>query len=246
MRVIPVIDLMAGRVVRGVAGRRETYRPIESRLAESSDPLDVARAFRDALGLSTVYLADLDAIGGAEPAWRTYAALAELGMHVWVDAGIRDGRRADRLELAGVDTIVAGLETVPGPRVLRALMEQLGAARIVFSLDLKAGEPLGDSAAWDKADARGIAARALDLGVRRMMVLDLARVGMGDGLGTEALCAWLRRRDADVELVAGGGVRGPDDLARLAEAGVDAVLVASALHDGRIGRGEIEAVSTPG
>jgi phosphoribosylformimino-5-aminoimidazole carboxamide ribotide isomerase len=246
MRVIPVIDLMAGRVVRGIAGRRETYRPIESRLAESSDPLDVALAFRERLGLSTVYLADLDAISGAEPAWRTYAALAELGMHLWVDAGIRDMQRADRLQVAGVDTVVAGLETVPGGHMLAGLVEILGAERLVFSLDLKAGEPLGDSAAWEKADARGIAARVLDVGVRRMIVLDLARVGMGDGLGTEILCGWLRRRDPALELVAGGGVRHFDDLTRLAEAGIDAVLVASALHDGRIGRGEIEALGTPG
>lgn len=242
MRVIPVIDFMAGCVVRGIAGRRETYQPIESCLTASCDPIDVARAFRDRLGLSTVYLADLDAIAGSDPAWRTYAALEKLGIRLWVDAGLRDENQAARLEKAGVDTIVCGLETLRGPEVLSALVKQVGPERLVFSLDLMAGEPMGETAAWGNADAYAVAAQALEVGLRRMIVLDLARVGTGKGLGTEALCRWIRERDASVELIVGGGVRGGEDLARLAGAGIDGVLVASALHDGRIGQCEIEAM----
>jgi phosphoribosylformimino-5-aminoimidazole carboxamide ribotide isomerase len=202
MHIIGVIDLMGGQVVRGIAGRREAYRPIESCLADGSAPGEVARGFRDGLGLSTVYVADLDAIGGAEPAWRVYAALEELGMRLWVDAGIREVQQATRLEAAGVDSIVAGLETLAGPGELSALVERLGPERLVFSLDLKAGEPLGETAAWGKADAYGIAGQALEAGVQRMIVLDLARVGTGEGLGTEAVWAWVRERERGVELTA--------------------------------------------
>jgi hypothetical protein len=67
MRIIPVMDLMAGQVVRGIAGRRAEYRPLVSPLCGSSAPLEVARAFRG-LGFSEMYLADLDAIAGATPA----------------------------------------------------------------------------------------------------------------------------------------------------------------------------------
>jgi phosphoribosylformimino-5-aminoimidazole carboxamide ribotide isomerase len=74
----------------------------------------------------------------------------------------------------------------------------------------------------------------MELGVRRMIVLDLARVGVGEGVGTEDLCRQMRAADQNLEIIAGGGVRGRDDLKRLADAGCDAALVASALHDGRI------------
>src|SRR5205085_4551536 len=85
MRVVPVLDLKGGHVVRGVGGRREEYRPVVSRLTDSSVPVDVATAFRDHLGLSEVYVADLDAIAGAGPALETYAALRDLGCTLWVD-----------------------------------------------------------------------------------------------------------------------------------------------------------------
>ena len=74
------------------------------------------------------------------------------------------------------------------------------------------------------------------LGVRRMIVLDLARVGIGEGTGTEKLCARLTAAHPSLEVIAGGGVRGPEDLRRLTGCGVRTALVASALHDGRLTR----------
>ena len=72
--------------------------------------------------------------------------------------------------------------------------------------------------------------------MRGLLVLDLARVGEGAGTGTEELCARLARTFPGVAISAGGGVRGVEDLERLRLCGVEAVLVASALHDGRLGR----------
>jgi phosphoribosylformimino-5-aminoimidazole carboxamide ribotide isomerase len=57
---------------------------------------------------------------------------------------------------------------------------------------------------------------------------------MSEGVGTESLCRQLRALDAEIEIVAGGGVRGLGDLESLAAAGCDGALVASALHDGRL------------
>ncbi|MBI3462737.1 MAG: hypothetical protein HY000_06705 [Planctomycetes bacterium] len=88
MRIIPVIDLLAGQVVRGIAGRREEYRPIVSPLAADSSPASVARAFIARFGFRKCYLADLDAIGGVEPAWDVYAELMTLGLDLWVDAAV--------------------------------------------------------------------------------------------------------------------------------------------------------------
>src|SRR5262245_26017684 len=97
MRILPVLDLLGGQVVRGVAGRRQDYRPVVSRLTPSSQPLDVARAFRDHFRLSELYLADLDAIAGREPAWPLYTALREEGFRLWLDAGVRDAASGRRL-----------------------------------------------------------------------------------------------------------------------------------------------------
>ena len=73
-QVIPVIDLLNGRAVHAVGGRRAHYQPIQSILHASSDPIPLARALRDSLGLQTLYLADLDAIGGCPPRVDVYRA----------------------------------------------------------------------------------------------------------------------------------------------------------------------------
>jgi phosphoribosylformimino-5-aminoimidazole carboxamide ribotide isomerase len=238
MRVVAVLDLKGGVVVRGQGGRREHYRPVASLLSASPEPLGVALALRERFGLNELYLADLDAIAGAAPAWAVYEQLRAAGFRLWVDAGLRNEHQGTTLAGAGIDTVVAGLETVPGPEVLATLTERLG-QRVVFSLDLRGGLPL---AAWGAADAWAIASEAVRCGVRRLLVLDLARVGTGQGTGTEELCARLAAAWPGVELAAGGGVRGADDLRRLREAGVTVALVASALHDGRLTRADLEAL----
>jgi phosphoribosylformimino-5-aminoimidazole carboxamide ribotide isomerase len=245
MRILPVLDVTGGVVVRGVGGRRDEYRPVVSRLTASCDPIDVARAFRDYLGCAELYLADLDAITGSDPAWALYDGLRRAGFSLWVDAGVRDAAAAAALCAVGVEGIVIGLETIAGPAELARACAGLG-DRVIFSLDLKGGEPLGNLAAWQRPVARGIAAEAITLGVRRLLVLDLLRVGEGGGLGTESLCAALTAQHPGVEVAAGGGVRGLADLLRLRECGVAAALVASALHDGTLRRDELNRLATDG
>jgi len=240
MHVIAVLDLLGGVVVRGVAGRRQDYRPVVSRLTPSKCLLDVARAFRDRLGLMELYLADLDAIAGAPPAVDLYAALRADGFHLWVDAGVRDHPGARVVADCGVGSIVVGLETVAGPMALAAIVRDLG-ERMVFSLDLRGGVPLTGGSGWEGTSPWSIAVQALTLGVRRLLVLDLARVGISTGTGTETLCARLAAAYPGLEVSAGGGVRGLDDLRRLQTTGVRAALVASALHDGTLDRSALAA-----
>src|SRR5947209_16760035 len=109
---------MGGVVVRGVGGRRNEYRPVQSRLTNSCDPVDVARAFVDKFRPRRLYLADLDAIGGASSAWVLYRDIRQLGVELWVDAGVRSAEEAVALAEAGVEGVVCGLETLPGPGVL--------------------------------------------------------------------------------------------------------------------------------
>ena len=73
-----------------------------------------------------------------------------------------------------------------------------------------------------------IAAAAIAAGVQRLIILDLADVGVGGGVGTLTLCQAIRAAHPQVEIIAGGGVRGLADLQQMAAAGCDAALVASA------------------
>jgi len=243
MRVLPVIDLKGGLVVRAVAGRRQEYRPVVSRLTPSSRPIDVAQAFREHLGLDHLYVADLDAIAGNALSLGLYADLQSLGFLLWIDAGLRDEESSRPLVEAGVHRIVAGLETLAGPAALASLCRRFG-GRVVFSLDLKDGRPLGDTAEWKDLDPQSLAEEALAQGVQSLILLDLARVGLGAGTGTEVLARRLVEKHPEVEVAIGGGVRDGQDLSRIKRLGVSSVLVASALHDGRITRNDLEALGS--
>lgn len=243
MQILPVLDLLDGVVVRGVQGRREAYRPVESRIVQTSDPVSVARAFRDQFGLSRLYVADLDAILHGRPNHDVYRALAALDFQLLVDAGLRSVEAAEQLLGEGAHRVIAGLETWPGPEQLARLCARIGRERVVFSLDMQNGEPMGDSVSWGGRAPFGIACQALESGAQELIVLDLAQVGSDAGLSTDDLCRSLIERFPEVRVITGGGVRGLSDLARLSRMGVSGVLVASALHDGRIGRAEIESLA---
>ncbi len=246
LRVWPVLDVQRGQVVHGQGGQRANYRPLVSRFGCGSQPSAVARALVRHLGARGVYLADLDAIAGAEPAWQVYRAVLDQGLELWVDAGPRTARAAARLgefRSAGRDlsAVIAGLESLVDPAALAELVVTVGPRRLVFSLDLFAGRPWTTAPGWRDLDARQVAALAAQAGVVRTIVLDIATVGTSGGLASLPLCAQLRDMFPAWQIVTGGGVRGVDDLQAAAGAGCDAVLVASALYEGRIGQAELAA-----
>jgi phosphoribosylformimino-5-aminoimidazole carboxamide ribotide isomerase len=243
--VIAVLDLLGGKVVRGVAGRRHEYRPIQSTLTRDTSPARVAAALVDALPIHDLYVADLDAIAGGEPNWDAYHALAALKVSLWIDAGTGDAVRCRSLSQfsAGkrsTPRVVVGLESLDRPAALQETFAELGAERAVFSLDMKHGMPLCHPEAWNNATAESVAQQAVSTGFRRIIVLDLAHVGTGSGAATAALCRRLHAALPHVELISGGGVRCLADLHDLAEAGCSAALVASALHDGRLTAADLE------
>lgn len=235
-----MLDVQNGRAVHAVAGDRAHYRPLRSILHPEPEPLALARACRERLGATELYLADLDAIAGAPPATELYQAIAELGLTLWLDAGIRDAGDLPPLR-ATPGVLVLGLETLAGPEALRRIVLDHGSddrdGRLALSLDLRDNRPVvARGADWGSPYPAQLIRRAGRFGlafVRRLIVLDLARVGTGQGPGTLNLIRELRRRPGK-EIVAGGGVAGPDDLRALEDAGASAVLVGSALHDGRL------------
>jgi phosphoribosylformimino-5-aminoimidazole carboxamide ribotide isomerase len=234
LRVIGVVDLRGGVAVHARGGRRDEYEPI-------GDAVEVARTYVDRYGVEELYVADLDAIedrergsddresddrGPERAALRTIAGMAA----VWLDAGISSVERARQAMADGAARVIVGLETLPSFDVLREICEAIGGQHVAFSLDLRDETPLGIGA---RDVPTALAVRAADAGVSAIIVLDLARVGMRTGVDMNLLKA-VRNAVPQLELVAGGGVRDADDLARLEDAGVNGALVATALRDGRL------------
>jgi phosphoribosylformimino-5-aminoimidazole carboxamide ribotide isomerase len=255
MQVIPVIDLLGGQVVRGIAGRREEYRPIVSQIAADARPATVARALVERFGFETVYVADLDAILHRPADTATWKEIASSGFKLWIDAGVGTTRaavefRQQQSQLNFEATLIIGLESLVAPMIVYDLCETFGPDSLAFSLDLRQGQSL-TQLHWHKQPdlARQpieIARMTANMGIRRLIVLDLADVGIGGGPNTLPLCRTIRDAFPDLQLIAGGGVRGLDDLKALGDAGCDAALVASALHDGRLTRADIERANAFG
>jgi phosphoribosylformimino-5-aminoimidazole carboxamide ribotide isomerase len=204
--VIPVIDLRGGVAVHARRGRRDEYAPLPG----GEDPVTIARGLCGRARARTLYVADLDAIAGAAPDHTTLAALAEVAA-LWVDAGGH--------EVPGARTVV-GTESLRGTAPRGALL----------SIDLRDGALISPLPHLSGGDATAAVPLARELGATALLVIDLARVGSGDGPPLAAVAA-LARALPGVAIYAGGGVRGDADLRALEAAGATGALVATALHE---------------
>ena len=241
MQIIPVIDIRNGIAVRAVAGERGRYQPLESRLTKSIEPAEVLKALHNEFGCGVCYVADLDGIVHRQPRIDLYRHLIADGFRLLVDAGIRHFEEATHLRSQVDVDVVVGLESCRSPDELARIAVQI--PNVTFSLDLRRGHPCraSDAEVW-ASEPIAIIQQVVQSNVNSIIVLDLSDVGMATGGSTDSVCREIRNKFPEVRLVAGGGVRGPHDLVRLSSLGVDAVLVASALHDGRLVRSEIDAI----
>jgi phosphoribosylformimino-5-aminoimidazole carboxamide ribotide isomerase len=247
MRVIGVIDLLRGHAVHARAGRRDLYQPVQTvagATIESGDAIALARAYVEQLGIEELYVADLDALAGRSPQDALVARLAAIRAPLLLDAGVTSVERARQALTLGANRVVVALETLTSFQAIGDVCDAIGGDRVAFSLDLRNGQPIAGRDSDIPADqaADVVAARATDAGAGTVIVIDLARVGTGSGLDLE-LIARVREATPGLTLLAGGGLRGAEDLARLADAGCEGALIATALHDGRIGAAEIAAAA---
>jgi phosphoribosylformimino-5-aminoimidazole carboxamide ribotide isomerase len=227
--IVPVIDLRQGAVVHARYGHRADYRPLRSMLCEGSTPEAVVGGLLALHPFPALYVADLDAI---EDTGDNGAVLRDLrrrfpALKLWVDAGFREPGAC--LDWLGQDIgdLVLGSETQADWEGLRRLMTSPQAERIILSFDFAGDHFLGPRAGLDPA-----------LWPARVIVMTLARVGSGEGPDLIRL-RQIMAQNGTRRIHAAGGVRDAGDLRRLAEAGAAGVLIASAFHDGRLGRKEL-------
>ena len=237
MRVIGVLDLLSSRAVLARGGVRERYLPVAHVSGLSIEPGDavaLARAYLERCGVTELYAADLDAIMHGTPQEQVVSSLTAVGAPLWLDAGISTPDSAARAIALGAARVVVGLETLISYESLGAICRRVGSDRVVFSLDLRGGQPVAERMQEKTGDsASRIARRAVSEGVTAMIVLDLARVGARAGLDLASI-GRVRRAAPDVMLLAGGGVRGEWDIERLADVGCDGALVGTALLSGDV------------
>jgi phosphoribosylformimino-5-aminoimidazole carboxamide ribotide isomerase len=230
MRIIPVIDLLNDQAVHAVKGERQHYKPIQSVLCDTSNSLAVATAFRDQLALKELYIADLNAIqGNARTSHRELVSelARKTGMAIMLDAGATNAREVQSLFDAGVRKVVVGAETLKRLDDLREIAEISDPDRLVFSLDMRYGKVLSHCSELAAMPVSEILAELQSTGWKEAILLDLSRIGTGEGPA-------IFETQTDLNLLIGGGVSGIEELARLKAMGIEGVLLATALHNGKI------------
>lgn len=231
MFIIPVIDIRGGVAVRAVAGERAHYRPIKTPLAESADPVAVARGYQSVFPFPTLYLADLDGIEGRGTNHDIHGRVADAwdGGEVWLDDGSLETRPSHQRVRP-----VIGSETLLAAGVCQSVLGGKPLNRTgILSLDFRGlmfmGPPelLAFPSVWPGA----------------VIVMTLANVGRSEGPDLKRVAAIVEMAGPKRRVFAAGGVRNMDDVRALQDAGASGVLVASALHAGKIKTGDLEQIA---
>jgi HisA/HisF family protein len=230
LQVIPVIDLLHGEVVHARKGDRASYRPLQSPLSPTSDAVDVVRGLLAVYPFPTLYVADLGAIqrdGDNLPALRRIRD-AFPALQIWVDNGAAGRAAIEALIDADLATPVIGSES---QRDGALIAQHSGSKGVVLSLDFRGDafqgpqEILAEPALWPS----------------RVIVMTLARVGSGAGPDLARFAA-IRSIAGGRGLYAAGGLRDAADLSALKAAGASGALIATALHERRIGAADLQAL----
>jgi phosphoribosylformimino-5-aminoimidazole carboxamide ribotide isomerase len=192
-------------------------------------PQAVVAALRERLHVGAFYVADLDAIQQCGSSREHIAALvtAHPDSEWWIDADFGAPSRLEAyLALPHVKPVI-GSESLREAGDLAAVLAALPRpADAILSLDHRGGRGMGPIALWQSPASWPA----------KVIAMNLDRVGAGTGPDLDLIA---RLRGLAQSVVAAGGVRDAQDLTLLADAGVSDVLLATALHDGRIGPAEL-------
>jgi len=223
-----VMDILDGVVVHAVKGERKQYQPLESKISSSANPLVVAKVFGN-LGFGELYVADLNSIMGSGDNFGTIERISkQTSLELMVDAGVSDIEKAMVVMRHGANSLIIGTETMTDIGFIDEAIRVLGSNRVIVSLDLKNGKLLSKLKHDKFLDPITTLATLRKLGVKCVIVLDLARVGSKTGVDLPFLREAVK---ADkIEVFVGGGVRNMEDLLELDDIGIAGVLLATALH----------------
>ena len=242
VRVIPCLDVDAGRVVKGVNFRE---------LRDAGDPVEMARLY-DAEGADELTFLDITASSGNRET--TYDVVRRTTEQVFipltVGGGVRTVDDVDRLLRAGADKVGVNTAAIARPDFLREAAERFGAQCIVLSVDARrvtgaTKTPSGFEVTTHGGrtgtgiDAVDWARRGAVLGAGEILLNSMDADGTRDGFDLELIRKV--RAVVDVPVIASGGAGRVEDFAPAVAAGADAVLAASVFHFGTLRIGEAKA-----
>jgi cyclase len=221
-RLIPCLDVAGGRVVKGV--RFEGLR-------EVGDPVALAARYSQ-LGADELVFLDVTAtVEGRRPLLELVErAAAELEIPFTVGGGVAGLEDARRLLRAGADKVAVNRAAVDDPPLLTALADEFGAQAVVCAIDARGGEVVTHGGRRPRGlDAVAWAQNAVEHGAGELLVTSIDADGTRTGYDLELTGAVAQA--VAVPVIASGGAGGAEHLARAFEAGAEAALVASIVHE---------------
>ncbi|MGH3097009.1 MAG: imidazole glycerol phosphate synthase subunit HisF [Streptosporangiales bacterium] len=232
VRVIPCLDVDAGRVVKGI---RFTD------LRDAGDPVELARAY-DAEGADELVFFDITA--SAQDRSTTYDVVRRTAEQVFipltVGGGVRTVDDMDQLLRAGADKVTVNTGAVARPELVGEAARRFGSQCVVLSMDVRRAP--GTSSGFEVTthggrrgtgiDAIEWAARGVELGAGELTLNSMDADGTGDGYDLELIRAV--RAATGVPIVASGGAGSLADFPPAVAAGADAVLAATVFHFGEL------------
>lgn len=239
--VIPSIDLLDGKVVRL---RRGDFQ----RVTVYGDVEDVLRGLGVPEG-SRLHVVDLEGSRSGKPTATEIVRRIAGSYRVQAGGGIRSVDDARRWIACGAEKVVTGTVAADSPDVLRAIVADLGAARVVAAVDVRDG--VVRVAGWERDARRPLAevlASVAETGIEEVLVTDIARDGVlcGPSFDTYRALGGLKTA-APLRVIASGGVTTVSDVVSLARIPrVSGCVIGRALLDGSIRLDEARArVATP-
>jgi cyclase len=235
VRVVPCLDVDAGRVVKGVNFRE---------LRDAGDPVEMARLY-DAEGADELVFLDITASSGSRET--TYDVVRRTAEQVFipltVGGGVRSAQDVDRLLRAGADKVGVNTAAIARPELLGEISSRFGNQVLVLSVDARRTPPgtvtesgfevtTHGGRVGTGLDAVAWARRGAELGVGEVLLNSMDADGTRAGYDVELLRAV--REVVDVPVIASGGAGRVEDFAPAVEAGADAVLAASVFHFGTL------------
>ncbi len=238
VRVIPCLDVDAGRVVKGVNF---------TDLRDAGDPVEMARVY-DAEGADELTFLDITASSaGRETTYEVVRRTAEqVFIPLTVGGGVRTVADVDALLRAGADKVGVNTAAVARPEFLREAAHRFGSQCVVLSVDARRAPALPSGfevtthggRRGTGIDAVRWAARAQELGAGEILLNSMDADGTRAGYDLAMIAAV--RAAVTVPVIASGGAGAVGDFAPAVAAGADAVLAASVFHFGQLRIGEVK------
>ena len=225
LEIIPVIDLMNSVAVSGKSGNRETYTPLQTIYASSSDPLEIASSLKRN-GAKEMYIADLDLIerNGNHNMYKVKEVNSVLP--VILDVGV-DNLKTFEFLLEFAYKIIVATETLDSIEELEKIFEKYPKERIIVSVDVKNNELYTKNMDLDLEGFKEIL-RKID--PNEIILLDISSVGTEGGFNKPLLDSFEEFKD---KIILGGGITAPE-IEELSNMGINKALVGTALHKGEI------------